>query len=845
MNTSLLSILIANWFERPLRFFITLLGLALSATTLVGIIVASHNARASYQALNKTISGIPAIDVFATDGERFDETLLSGFDYPTEIADAIPMLFRGSTVRFEEQRLRGLILGIPLQPREQNDLRDAFAVSKYLPFRTKKSFAEDSCLISSTTAEQLKVVEGDSIQCLFKRSFQKLNIRQIIPSREWQAFANEPGIIVDLGFLQKVSGVGAKVDRVRLFVKAEYEYDKSRIERELGSRIPSAIQARPRSGSLGLADDILRSAEMGLVFSTALALMMASFILLNTTRINLAERRRSFAILRCIGASTSQITKALMFEMAITASIASGIGVVSGCLLGWLLSTAMSKFAESPLTTYSIPWLPLIVVGAAVPIVAIGVVLVAIRGQKKILPLENFREPAVDETNGLPWRNIYIGLAFWAISLVGLVAVGQEKISPFWGIPAGIATLVGYLLFMPVGLIPFLRCIGWFAEKRKWFLLDFSRFQLVRQPERTSLNAGFLVIALCGAIGLGQSLLSNLEELTRWYEKAFPGDLFLVSTQTPSQVNDSEEPVRAFLASEQGLVWADPIRFFVGQAEGQSVTCIIRELPEGIPFPGIPQGLTDQEASETLRSGKVLLSSMLAKRLLKRTGDSITLMHEGRQHLLEVGGTYADFTNGGMSILMLRKKSQQQFVVTGFNLYAISVKPEETQRIRDSLIAIGDANGFVVRSGEELRKWIDQSIQGVLIGVWSVILMSFATGGFGIATTLAMNVIEQTRDFALLRLVGMSRRQVVLTVMFQAWILGLIGIVFGVIAALSTSMIIYFCSDALLGYTPVFKSNGLLVVVSVIGTVLVVSVAAWLPAYRATTIDPKEELLFD
>ena len=84
-----------------------------------------------------------------------------------------------------------------------------------------------------------------------------------------------------------------------------------------------------------------------------------------------------------------------------------------------------------------------------------------------------------------------------------------------------------------------------------------------------------------------------------------------------------------------------------------------------------------------------------------------------------------------------------------------------------------------------------------------------------------------------------------LTVLVQAWLLGLIGVVFGMFGGITTVLVIYACSEALLGYTPEFEWSYSLMVSSALGTLAIVTIAAWLPARNAAKINPVEHLTYE
>jgi putative ABC transport system permease protein len=854
------SILLHHWTVRPLRLVLTLLGLALASATLFGIVVASHNARRSYQRLNQSSVGRPAIDVGASDGSRFRQSELESMAHTLGRPVPALMLFRATTLRFRERKLQGLALGTEVRHANATAI-ESFGLAGL------GGLGSDECLVSQATADALGVVEGDAISCLFRKGLRKFQVRAVVLTEVWSAFAEEPSLILPIEVMQKLSGLEGRIDRGRFFLGDKEAAYAKRVQAELNGAIAtldathaaanaggaassaSGLRATVRTGRVEVSDDLLRSSELGLSFAGFLALMMSGYILLNTTRMMMAERRKHFAILRCVGATHRQIEVALLVEMALFGLIAAAVGAALGAGFGWLIARVLGSVMGLERVVFELPWYPFFGILVAVPAVSLVVLAVALRQQRQVSPLECFREAPFEDAARVSWRQIGLGGVVFAGSTLGMFGIYRDWLWPEWGVPMGLGMLVAYLLLMPLGLVPLLRWLGVWATRRGWFAMEVSRYQLARRPDRTALNAGFLVIALCGALGLGQSLLNNVAELQRWYQRAFAGDWFLMRTGGLRTVADEEDPLRAWLRQEPSIAWSDAMRFMPAKVSGVAAQCLVREFPAEAPFPGVPIGMSDAEMRAVLDRGELVLSTVLAKRIRVRVGETCSLSLDGRDQVWVVGGFYTDFNFGGLTCLVKRSAAQARFLVTDFDLIGLTLRGdlEEGARVdaRRRLEEHQSTYGFGLREGKVLREGIERAIQGVIAGVWAVVLMSFATGGIGIATTLAMNVVEQGRDFALLRLVGMTRRQIVGCVMIQAWLLALLGMVFGLIAGGTTVLVIHFCSHALLGYTPLLSIQLWLMVPCLVGTGLIVTLAGWGPARRASLIDPKQELFLD
>ena len=110
-------------------------------------------------------------------------------------------------------------------------------------------------------------------------------------------------------------------------------------------------------------------------------------------------------------------------------------------------------------------------------------------------------------------------------------------------------------------------------------------------------------------------------------------------------------------------------------------------------------------------------------------------------------------------------------------------------------------------------------------------------GALGMANTLTMNVLEQTRELALLRVVAMTRRQVRKTILAQAAIIGVIGLFTGTLGGVVGSYTINLSSIPLFGHAADFAIHPVLVVSCFGIGMAIILLAAWIPAERAARLN--------
>ena len=110
---------------------------------------------------------------------------------------------------------------------------------------------------------------------------------------------------------------------------------------EIAKLLPENMTVQTPAGRLRLADAVLGSAELALQFAGILALAMAGFIILNTLRMNFGERRRQFAIMRAIGASSRQIRSLVLREAFAIGSLGVAVGIPLGLGLAYGIARGM------------------------------------------------------------------------------------------------------------------------------------------------------------------------------------------------------------------------------------------------------------------------------------------------------------------------------------------------------------------------------------------------------------------------------------------------------------------------------------------------------------------------
>ena len=153
-------------------------------------------------------------------------------------------------------------------------------------------------------------------------------------------------------------------------------------------------------------------------------------------------------------------------------------------------------------------------------------------------------------------------------------------------------------------------------------------------------------------------------------------------------------------------------------------------------------------------------------------------------------------------------------------------------------------SGTQVRTGaQEAKKAADSTTS--FLSFLKTFLLVFAgvalfVGSFVIANSLSITIAQRTREFATLRTLGASRRQVLRAILIESLAVGIIASILGLLVGLGLAKGLFALFNAV-GFT--LPNSGILIKtrtieVSIIVGVLVTVVASLRPAFRATRVEP-------
>ncbi|KMS84342.1 FtsX-like permease family protein [Streptomyces flaveolus] len=248
--------------------------------------------------------------------------------------------------------------------------------------------------------------------------------------------------------------------------------------------------------------------------------------------------------------------------------------------------------------------------------------------------------------------------------------------------------------------------------------------------------------------------------------------------------------------------------------------------------------------------GEVLIDSATAKRAGYRVGDTVRLSVDGPVLTPTVSGIFTtddgNVAAGGSLTLFDTATAQSLFGKKGtYDEIDVQAAPGTSQAaLKAELDKALPAKLVETTTGKQLAddqaKAISSSMSSLKQGLLVFAGIALFVGTFIIANTFTMLVAQRTRELALLRAVGASRRQITRSVLIEAFAVGAVAGVTGLAAGVGIgaglrSLLGSFGASMPDG--PLVISPGTVVTALAVG-ILITMLAAWLPGRRAAKIPP-------
>lgn len=525
--------------------------------------------------------------------------------------------------------------------------------------------------------------------------------------------------------------------------------------------------------------------SIGLLAFAAVAMFVAAIVIANTFTILVAQRTREMALLRCVGATRRQVYTALLGESALLGALGSAVGVAVGIGIGWLAQVLLDAVGvpipTGPVAVSATGVVGPLLVGMVVTVAAAALPAIA---ATRIAPVAALRtQPGVDGRRHR--RTVRVVLASLALlagvvgMLPGLLSDGGQS-AFLLAIAGGALAFVGVLLLTPVIVPVAIRAVGWVVARPFRTPGELARMNAVRNPGRAASTTAALLV--------GVTLISIMTVASASLQK------------TATSALDQQYPYDLAVTARHGHVPAPVVDALRGDKEFNGVLAIKAATATVAGSRAEVQGVDPRLARRVLGSaggydavapGRVVVPKLLAHNRNVTAGDSITLRFPSGHALHATVADTVDGENVVVSRADLARAAPSAPTGAVFLTVGSGVSAADAQQAAED--AAANHPRLAVNGPLQFKASITQAVDTMVLVFAGLLGVAVLIALVGIANTLALSVLERTRESAMLRALGFTRGQLramlsgeAVLMAVVAGVLGvLLGVAFGAVAVRS------------------------------------------------------------
>ncbi len=533
----------------------------------------------------------------------------------------------------------------------------------------------------------------------------------------------------------------------------------------------AASQAEDLRGGLGFLTN-------GLLAFALISLFVGAFIIWNTFSILVAQRTRELALLRALGASRRQVMRSVLLEAGIVGAVASAAGLGLGVLAaGGLQALLRGAGIDLPSSGLELP------AGSAAIAVATGIAITVAAAvapahrATRIAPVAALRD-ATPSRRPFSTRRLVAGVALLAAGTAtllfgllghvshGAVVVGVAALAVFVG-----ATVLGPLLAGP---------LSWaIGAPLRWLPARTGRLardNAMRNPKRTAATAAALMVGLALVSASAVLDASIKQAADRAIDRGSKADLFVQAADTDTGLDPA---LARAVAGQPGVAVVSEQR----EAEATIAGSRFQRVD------GIDPASVGQVADLQVRSGSLaalagpdamLVSSPTAAAHHWTIGSRVPIHFDGTgTRSFEVAGTFAGKGAFADYLLGLDTFSRASGRTTD-SMLMIKAAAGQAGAVRTRVSPLlGAYPGAKLLDQNGFKRSASATLDQILNLMTALLALAVLIALLGIVNTLALSVVERTRELGLLRAMGMRRAHLGAMVACEAVIIAVLGALLG------------------------------------------------------------------
>jgi putative ABC transport system permease protein len=594
-------------------------------------------------------------------------------------------------------------------------------------------------------------------------------------------------LVADIGAAQEMLDRVGRLDRIDLRLGGDPRAADAEIAR-IAAVLPPDATVTAASETRAAVEGMTAAFRLNLTALSLLALLVGMFLIFNTVRFSVLQRRATLATLRVLGVTRREIFGLVLAEAAVLGLVGSLLGLGLGILLGrgavaLVTRTINDLFYVTSVRGVTIPPATLvrgIVLGTGAALVA---AFVPALEATSVSPVAAMRRSVLEQgARRMVPRALALGgiLAALAAFLIGLPG---ERVDV--GFAALFAVVLAFALAVPAFTLWSMALVTPLTARLAGPVGRMAPRDVTRALSRTAVAIAALMVAVSVSIGVQVMVESFRRTVEDWLARTLQADVFVSPVSvTSTRIEDALDPgLRADLAARPEVARSSTaLEVTVRSPESGAVRLVVlgTDLADDDRRYLAATG-TPAQTWAAVEGGAVVVSEPFARRHGVTVGDPLKLLTDAGARVFPVAGVFFDYGSNTGVVLMADAVYRAHWADDRVTSLALIVRPgTDVDRLVADLRARAVGRQAVqVRSNRALRADVMAVFDRAFAITAALRVLAIVVAFVGVLSALMALQLERARDHATLRATGVTRGQLgALTVLETA----LVGATAGVLS---------------------------------------------------------------
>jgi len=669
-------------------------------------------------------------------------------------------------------------------PRRQETLRllgmDAFRAAYVQPGLIGNAPADmldllrsDALFLSPAAADWLGVKTGDRLALQVGLAEVSLRVAGLLHGSGRERLG-----VMDIAAAQFALGRVGSISRVDIRTRPGTDVDALQAQVQAGLP-PGLIVERPQSDVQRNAS-LSRSYRVNLNVLALVALFTGGFLVFSAQALSVVRRRSQLALLRVLGVTRGGIARMLLAEGALIGTAGAAIGLAVGYLMAAAVlqrfgaDLGAGQFRGLHPDLHAEPWASALFFVLGVVVAAAGSLAAALDAARAA-PAQALK--AGDEQTAFArlqpaWPGI-------GLIVLGLICTVPNPVGgvPLFGYVAIGLMLVGTLALMPrlatgvFGLLPRPRGVG----------ARLALAQLQGAPGQAAVSLAAIVASFSLMVAMAIMVASFRVSLDAWLDRLLPADLYL-RTGAAGETAYLSPQDEARIAALPGVRRAEFLRIqqLLLESGRPRVALFARSLDRGDP--GRQLALVSEAPSRRAGEPPPLWASEAMVDLYGYAlGKVVEVPIAGKWQRFTVAGIWRDYARQHGTVIIERDLYAALSGDRNSNDAALYLAPGASPAAIVQAIRTAIPGGANLEFGEPgtIRARSLNIFDRTFAVTYALEAVAVLIGLFGLSSSFGALVLARSREFGMLRHVGMTRRQIGAMLAAEGALVSALGLALG------------------------------------------------------------------